>query len=283
MKILIAYDGSACSDAALDDLRNAGLPSVADTLIAAVIGDVDVLAADGAEVDLSEAAIIENSLARASARLAAQFPEWRLEERELAGMPGEQILALAREWSPDLILVGSHGRNWLQRMVLGSVSLRVLREARCTVRVGRRRPVPKNGGLRIMIAVDGSRHSEAAVQEAISRHWPAGTKARLITIHQPVAGIYGVGTATREELERAHANHERLLPVLRNAGLEASSIIDEDNVASRIVYESEQWSANCIFIGARGLGPMASLFLGSVSSAVAERAHCSVEIVHLRD
>ena len=53
------------------------------------------------------------------------------------GSPAEQILALASEVSADSIVIGSHGRQGMQRLLLGSVSERVVREARCPVIVVR--------------------------------------------------------------------------------------------------------------------------------------------------
>ena len=43
--------------------------------------------------------------------------------------------------------------------------------------------------------------------------------------------------------------------------------------------EAEKWGADCIFVGARGLNGLERLLLGSVSTAVASYAHCSVEVV----
>ncbi|MEW6736845.1 MAG: universal stress protein [Acidobacteriota bacterium] len=46
-----------------------------------------------------------------------------------------------------------------------------------------------------------------------------------------------------------------------------------------LLNEAEQLNADCIFIGARGLNRLRRFLLGSVSTAIASRAHCSVEIV----
>jgi nucleotide-binding universal stress UspA family protein len=48
---------------------------------------------------------------------------------------------------------------------------------------------------------------------------------------------------------------------------------------SLLIAEAESWGADCIFVGARGLGRVERFMLGSVSTAVAARAHCSVEVV----
>jgi nucleotide-binding universal stress UspA family protein len=53
------------------------------------------------------------------------------------GKPAEQILALASEVGADLIFIGTHGKMGLERLMLGSVSERVVREAKCPVLVAR--------------------------------------------------------------------------------------------------------------------------------------------------
>ncbi|MCG8423889.1 MAG: universal stress protein [Proteobacteria bacterium] len=55
------------------------------------------------------------------------------------GKPAESILSLAEEVGASLILVGSHGRTGIRRMVMGSVSEQVVRAARCSVLVVRER------------------------------------------------------------------------------------------------------------------------------------------------
>jgi nucleotide-binding universal stress UspA family protein len=55
------------------------------------------------------------------------------------GKPADEILGVARDVGADLILVGSKGLTGLERLVLGSVAERVVREAGCTVEVVRPR------------------------------------------------------------------------------------------------------------------------------------------------
>jgi nucleotide-binding universal stress UspA family protein len=73
-------------------------------------------------------------LTAAAARLDGAVPPWQF-LRE--GPPSREIIAAAREWNADLLVLGTHGRSGLARMVLGSTAEAVLRHAPCPVVVVR--------------------------------------------------------------------------------------------------------------------------------------------------
>lgn len=54
----------------------------------------------------------------------------------------------------------------------------------------------------------------------------------------------------------------------------------EEEPKRLLIAEAETWGADCIFVGSRGMGRIDRFLVGSVSSAVAARAHCSVEVVY---
>lgn len=64
-----------------------------------------------------------------------EVPGVHLERQVRSGLPWEQILKEAREIRADLLVLGTHGRSGLERLLLGSVTSDVLREARCTLLV----------------------------------------------------------------------------------------------------------------------------------------------------
>lgn len=61
------------------------------------------------------------------------FPDLEVELRLCLGLPASEIVAEARAWDADLIVLGTHGRGPLGRALLGGVAHEVLREAPCPV------------------------------------------------------------------------------------------------------------------------------------------------------
>lgn len=307
MRILIGYDGSECADAAIDGLKRAGLPETADAVIVSVaeawlppppLSSYDVVGSEEKVLPAMEKARrwqIESAEAArlraegAADRLKSLFPNWQVNAVGCFGSPSTELIAKAEAGDVDLIVVGSHGRSLVGRIVLGSVSNRVLTEARCSVRVARGNVDAGAGPIKILVCVDGSSGSYAAVASIVSRKWPAGTEAKVLIVCDPVTPT-AVGsllppvtqwTAEFNEEQKAEAE-ETIAPAiarLRSAGLSVDGVVRAGDPRWITLKEAEDWKADSIFVGARGLSRIERFLLGSVSSAVATRAHCSVEVV----
>lgn len=281
-KILIAYDGSACADAALVDLRRAGLPSAVEVTVITV-ADV-ILPPPGDEVSENELlplhipegirhaqahaekAVKEaQTLAeRAAERIRANFPGWEVKVEACGDSPAWAVIKMADHLKSDLIIVGSHGHSIVGgRLILGSVSQRVLYEARCSVRVARCWEAERDGPVRIVVGFNNSPDAERAVDAVASRMWPKGTEARIVT---------ALETATKVSID---------VPAdkLRGAGLTISNVNREGNPAHLLIEEAKKWGADSIFTGTRDIHGLKHFLSGSVSSAVAAHATCSVEVV----
>jgi nucleotide-binding universal stress UspA family protein len=196
----------------------------------------------------------------------------------------------ADDWKPDLTVVGSQGHSALGRFVLGSVSQKVLTEARSSVRVARGRVEVEDSPVRIIIGVDGSPGAEAAVREVASRRWPLNSEARVVIVEDPlVPTMIGhlIPSVTKwiEESNEGEVGWmtklaERMTEPLRSAELLVSSAVITGDPKRALIEEAEKWSADAIFVGSTGFSNRFERFLlGSVSAAVAARAHCSVEVV----
>lgn len=294
MKILVAYDGSECAEAALDDLQRAGLPAEAEVMILSVynqwlpapasLGGVET---SYPELILREQQEMYEQALKAAERVKTSFPKWQISARSGTGSPGSMIIQQADEWQPDLIVVGSHGRSALGRFFLGSVSLQVVNEAHSSVRVARGRLDEPDTPVRLVIGVDGSPGSAAAVQAVTNRVWPADSEVLLVNAAwtiPPVMTDEAVGTVTEwiaSENDRVQEMIGAAIDKLQSAGLKVSSLVRETEPKKLLVDEAERWGADCIFLGARGMGRLERILIGSVSSGVAARAHCSVEVVRV--
>jgi nucleotide-binding universal stress UspA family protein len=314
MKILIGYDGSPCADAALDDLNRAGLAregkacvlSVAELWLPPPAPSAFEIVAQANQVHVpydlkrvyarGSAAMKEaQSLAeRAANRLRSNFPGWEISAEAASGSPAWELVLKADQWHPDLIVVGSHGRSAVGRLILGSVSQRVLTESRCSVRVARGRLEEPDTPVRILVGVDGSPTSELAVREVASRIWPPGSEVRVVIANDPLTPTF-VGqfipavTESVDETNQAELQwHKQVarssIDILDRAELKASSEIREGDPKRVLLDVAEEWGADCIFAGSVGFSNRFERFvLGSVSSAVAARAHCSVEVVRRKE
>jgi nucleotide-binding universal stress UspA family protein len=292
MKILIGYDGSQCAESALADLRRAGLPQKVEALVVSVsedwipapasIGGVSTTFPLDEFKEVKEAAALAKS---AKAVLETVFPEWQVHAEGAIGSPANILIWKAEEWKPELIIVGSHGRTALGRFFFGSVSQKVLHAATCSVRIARGKEKSADQPVRMIVGVDGSKDAEAAVKAIITRHWPKGSEARVvgaIGVFPPVATEYmalEVEKWISAENARVREAVDAASSELQGIGLGVSSVIKEEDPKYLLCAEAEEMDADCIFVGARGMGRIERMLLGSVSSAVASRAHCSVEVI----
>ena len=305
MKILIAYDGSDCADRAIDDLWRAGLPPEAEAVVISV-ADVLLPVPPPSSYEVVESvfsnnvpAVAKNVRERAlravdearelalagSERLKAHFPAWQVRAEACGNSPAWSVIKKAEESKADLVVVGSHGRTAMGRFFLGSVSHTIVTNAPCTVRIARNSPVQNNGPVRILLGIDGSPGAEGAVRAVCERDWPPGSEARLVAALDPMMTTAVEWIEDDDQDERAWVERmaEASAQKLRAAELVVSSVIKKGDPKRVLVAEAEQWGADSIFVGARGLRLIERLLLGSVSAAVAERAHCSVEVVRPKE
>jgi len=296
MKILIAYDGSEGAESAIDDLKRAGLPRRAEAVVLTIVEELIPMPASIGGVDTTFAKSLleeeKDSLAqarRARSRIHSIFPGWKILVDAGIGSPGSEIIARADEWRPDLIVVGSHGRTALGRMFFGSVSQKVINAAHCSVRVARGRIVEPDVPARIIVGVDGSEEADAAVDEIASRDWPDGSEVRIVNSAWTIPAASDPGTAVNlaewiaRETERVNKVVEGAAEKLGSAGLKVSIVVKEQEPKALLCSEAEGLMADCIFVGARGMGRLERFLIGSVSLGVAARAYCSVEVVRAED
>jgi nucleotide-binding universal stress UspA family protein len=149
--LLIAYDGSECADAALDDLRHAGLPTVVEAVIVTVADvmfpppeakvESDELPArvldvvSHAQARAEQAVIDARAVAAGMAkRIKSDFPGWAVRGEACGDSPAWAISKMAHRYQTDLIIIGAHRHCVMGgRFNLGRIYQPVQQQAPSTV------------------------------------------------------------------------------------------------------------------------------------------------------
>ena len=285
MRVLLATDGSKNASAATRWLARFPLEPATSVLVVAV-APLPVLSTGIPSTRDIEEAIVARAKAAAGAGAAVLRRRWpETSVRVVEGDPREMILAVAAEWRPDLVVLGARGLGALKRAFLGSVSTAVVRHSSCPVLVVRgRRPTVGP----VIVAFDGSSDAQAAARFLADLPLDATLTLRLLGVVEPPwappGGLSKLGGAVRSALDQvvAERRHE-LEAALASIQAEVKGTIVRSG-AVRLGRPAEEIlkaarRASLIVVGARGLGSVERLLLGSVSEQVLHRAPCPVLVV----
>lgn len=143
--------------------------------------------------------------------------------------------------------------------------------------------------MKILLAIDGSKYSEAAVKELIQRPWPAGTEVCVLSVAHaapyfpdPLLMIAATHfDSLRDELSRAARDVASAAEEIAKHApeLKVTTQVLEGSPKKMIVEEAERRGSDLILVGSHGYGPAGRFLLGSVAQAVAVHAPCSVAII----
>lgn len=217
-------------------------------------------------------------------RALERHPDLRTEGVVDVGDPPTVLLERAKDAA--VLVVGSR-RDEAFKQLFGSVSLGVTRHAHCPVVVAR--PPVREGGPLLDRVVLGL-HDTAASREAaeFAFEYAALSNLPLVIVHgewdrlargSAVLGLLGSGQerGLSEEEELSIGETIAGLPE-RYPDVEFREIHRTADPAEALIEASE--TAKLVVVGSRGLGAAKALVLRSVSTALAEHAHCPVAVVH---
>jgi nucleotide-binding universal stress UspA family protein len=180
-----------------------------------------------------------------------------------------------------MVVVGSRGLGPIGGALLGSVSRGLLHHAQCPVTIVKADAVKAPGpSSPVLLGIDGSSASEAATAFAFDEASRRGID--LVVLHAwSDVGVFPILGMNWHKYEQQ--GHEVLAE--RLAGWQEK--YPDVNVRRRIVCDrparwliEESRQAQLVVVGSRGRGGIASMLLGSVSTAVAESASAPVIVVH---
>ena len=294
MKLLIGYDRSPACEKAIADLSEAGLPEKGEAWVVSVqdfytppplpaemLAGADAISPYFSDIEASRAAVQQELEARAAegaAKVRAVLPSWTVTAEGLLEAPSWGLIARAEELLPDLVVVGAPHGSRLEQVFFGSVCATVAAKCPVSVRVGRGRTTPRTHPLRILAAVDGSAYSDAAVSALAGRRWPGNAEIRLLHV---VESDWPAFTPESEKIfeEVGRRMLQRYAAQLAPLNHPVDQAVRYGKPRKIVLEEAAAWDTDVLFVGAKGMSGVERLLLGSVSSAVASRATCSVEIV----
>jgi nucleotide-binding universal stress UspA family protein len=210
------------------------------------------------------------------------------------GFPTEKFLKYAEEQMPDLIIIGAKGLRSTTDILVGGVAQQVVEYAPCPVLVVR---IPYNGLRNVMMVTDGSPSSRQALN--FLGRLPLPDSARLWVLHvlpPPPIPIMIVETPTgnvpiafRDSGEAAalqekeemwgQALVDSSLEGLRAMGKPAVGLLKRGDAATEIMAVVKEENIDLLITGSRGLTPIRSWMMGSVSRKLVHYSGCSVLVV----
>lgn len=142
--------------------------------------------------------------------------------------------------------------------------------------------------MKILLPIDDSKYSQAAIDAVISQAKPGETEVRLLHVIEPTP-VYSEGPSwvyypdyggvRHDQREEAEGLIARAAERLREAGINVTTAVESGNPKVVLIDDAATWHADLIVLGSHGRKGLDHFLLGSVSEAVARHAPCSVQIV----
>ena len=291
--VVVGFDGSAPSTAALDwaaaEAARRGLPL--KVVLAVELGTALPMPMDSgapwAMAKIEGAA--QEVLADAVERARKTDPGLVVESKLVIDTAAAALVDASR--SAALIVVGNRGHGDFVGTLLGSVAFGVTAHALCPVAVVR------GGSMRVpgpdapvVVGVDGSSPSNAAIDEGAELADRAGAPLKVVAAYQvPITGWVGVtpwlDVYPEDELaEAAEGTAKAVLAEARERIRRNHPDLDVEFTAARArpadALAERSRTAGVVVVGSRGRGGFRSLILGSVSRGLVHNAESPVLVVH---
>jgi nucleotide-binding universal stress UspA family protein len=287
-RILYATDLSSTSDAAWDEARRLGRLLNAEILLLHVVSPPLVFPVEGYfPPELYEDLLrnvrrdAEKGFDRLLGSVAGSGLKVRIRLEE--GAPASRILEVATQEAADLLVVGTHSRTGLPRVVLGSIADRMVRQATCPVLTVRSTPGggPRGEIRRICYATDFSPTARAAWPWVVAIATAAGAEVDLVHVtFEPIPDRHLPAEATGRMAQflrdQGRAEAERFL---ERAALPRERVqvrLSQGVPGEQIVRRAQDGNADLVVMGTHGWSGIVRWMLGSVAHYVIQTAPCPV-------
>ena len=285
MRILVSTDQSACSIEAAQAISSSGLLHAAEVRVVQVIGNHSNHSDEKSTLESINTTIKSLKENAASNREVIASIDSAVEH----GQAGAKIVEASVKFDAELIVVGTHNKIGIERLMPGSVCQFVTEHSQTPVMVARNTaPNAKNN---ILVAVDGSEFSAAALEWLSAQEWVKQKKVVLMAVaHTLPSSINSENNPARvSEMLLQHEYEESFLNKLMEKWSEMLAqdlkreivpfAIGEGDPSETILMAAANWPSEMIVMGSHGRTGLKKILLGSVSQAVASKAECSTLVV----
>lgn len=318
MRILLATDGSANADAALEVVLHRPWQANTEIRVIAVLEPVHEMLGPLTKMlefgKLASAAhenhkkLMESLVERYKNRLKEKFASDKISGELLEGRAKEKIVEEAASWGADTVVLGAHGKNEGGEFLFGSVPDFVLARAKSSVEIlratslstvlteiEREQPVEED---KYLLALDDSDCSRCTLEEVLKRQWPERPFFKVMTVLEPLpfqaysglgpwegAGSEEYAKLVSQTIEAQRQGAEKLVAEAAEklsktfAGSQVSTLVIEGYAKEQITKAAKGWPADLIIMGSHGRSGFMDFVLGSVSKATASNAPCSVLVI----
>lgn len=277
-KILVAIDGSETSIHALKESFKLAVNEKSWLTVVAVAppyqGDLELVGVGNILDAMRKPADDALALAKRMASEDRVLIKTVLEE----GEPHERILDLAEAENCDLIVMGRRGLKRLERALVGSSTARVIGYSHRDVLV-----VPRDtsvGWGKVLVATDGSKHSEIAVDHAVNFAKSYGGELIVLSVVDMPDELYGEAPGLVDELVgKAKTYADAAAKKAGAEGVKTETFVREAEAFRAIVDIAKERKVDTIVMGSHGRTGLRRLLMGSVTEKVIGHAPCPVLVV----
>jgi nucleotide-binding universal stress UspA family protein len=283
-KILLSTDGSEYSEGAIREAIKLAKKCSSRLSVISVIET-------NPELETLAPQVVEKAERAAREHLEAVKARARKEgvDCEIVVHEGEDsykyIVDEAVKSKSTMIVMGRRGRTGLTRLMMGSVTARVIGYAPCTVLV-----VPKAAQFEcrnILIATDGSKYGDAAAAEAISMAKQCGSRLTVLSVVPSesispmdiVASQMQRELIAEQELQAAERNVKKVKDAAEKEGVKADGLVLGGKPSEAIIQAAKEKNADLIVLGSHGRTGVEKLLMGSVAERVIVLSSSAVLVV----
>jgi nucleotide-binding universal stress UspA family protein len=205
------------------------------------------------------------------------------------GHPADEIARVALEEQVDMVISATHGRSGLKRLVLGSVTERLMRTLACPLLIVRERSQPPGGApdagfhpRTILVGCDFSADSDLAFQYGLSLAQEFESELHLVHVIEPpvyqnVLSVDDAEMANREDIApRLRRKLAEMVPADASHWCSPVTVLLEGKTDEELSRYAMLNDIDLIVLGVHGHGLVEKLFVGSTTDRVARQAKCPV-------